>query len=213
MTDTERQQILKMIEEGKITAEEGLKLIQAIEESTAEDDIPEAEPQAEPASDFEAEPAPEKKVYPEFAKKIEKFRRLWLIPLVIGLLITIPAAAWMYNTVQARSLGVGFLFSFLVFLFGVAVTAFGAGSRTMRWIYVNVDEHKPGKKPMRIVLAFPIPLGLVRWGISNFGHRIPERQRNVTNEVLDNVLGGPALDEPLLVDVDDEDEHVQVYIG
>ena len=213
MTDNERQQILKMIEEGKITAEEGLKLIQALEEAPADDEFPELE--AEPAPEFESapEPAPAPQSHPDFAKKIERFRRLWIIPLAIGLLITVSTAAWLYNLVQANSMGGWFIFAFLLFLFGVAVTAFGAGSRTMRWIYVDVNERKPGKSPTRIVLAFPIPLGLVRWGVANFGHHIPERERKITDDVLDSVLGGSVLDEPLLVDVDEDDEHVQVYIG
>jgi hypothetical protein len=210
MTDSERQQILKMIEDGKITAAEGLKLIQALEEAPADDEALAPEPE------FVQEPdpaSPREKSHPEFARKIDRFRKLWVIPLVIGLLITLPSAIWMYNIIQAGSMGGWFFFAFLLFLLGVGVTAFGAGSRTMRWIYVNVNEHKPGKAPVRIVLAFPIPVGLVQWGVSSFGHRIPQKQRKITDEVLDTVLAGPALDEPLLVDVDDDDAHVQVYIG
>ena len=40
MTDQERNQVLKMIEEGKISPEEGLRLMQALEQSPAEDQSP-----------------------------------------------------------------------------------------------------------------------------------------------------------------------------
>ena len=40
MTDQERNQVLKMIEDGKISPEEGLRLMQALDQVPAEDAVP-----------------------------------------------------------------------------------------------------------------------------------------------------------------------------
>lgn len=216
MTDSERSQILKMIEDGKITAEEGLKLMQAIDAS-ADEEIP-ADGFAEAAPEvIAAEPASSgAKVgeNPEFAAKISRYKKLWVIPLAIGLFITFLGSVWMYNIVLSGLNG-WLALALPVFFLGIALVALGAGSRTSRWIYVNVNERgKNGKKGAHIVVAFPIPLGLIQWGIQNFGHHIPDNERRITDDVMRHVFEGSALDEPLLVEVDEDDgDHVQVYIG
>jgi hypothetical protein len=206
MTDSERQQILKMIEDGKITADEGLRLMQALGEELPDDAI---EVVVEPPFQGEHSDDSTKK---EFEARVNKLRRLWIIPVSIGVAFAIPGAWWMYQNVEAGLNG-WFIFAFLFFLFGVFLIALGAGSRTSRWIYVNVKE-KPGSSPQHIVFAFPIPFGLIRWGINNFGHHIPDRERAITDDVMKAVFESDALDEPMLVDVKEEDgQHVRVYIG
>ena len=89
----------------------------------------------------------------------------------------------------------------------------GAISKTSRWIYVNVEQ-KPGERPHRIVIAFPIPSPLLRWGMRNFGHNIPPEHRAQADLAMKAIFEEDAFNEPLFVDVHDEDgEHVQVYIG
>lgn len=213
MTDSEREQILKMIESGKITAEEGLRLMQAIGEHASDDEeyapvvaeppISEMPPLGQPSDDATKK---------EFQARINKLRRLWIIPVSIGIAFAVPGAWWMYQNVEAGLNG-WFIFPFTFFLLGVSLIALGAGSRTSRWIYVNIKE-KPGSSPQRIVFAFPIPTGLIRWGVKSFGHHIPDRERAVTDEVLKAVFESDVLDEPMLVDVKEDDgQHVRVYIG
>lgn len=209
MTDSEREQVLRMIQDGKISAEEGLRLIQALEAAPPDDAdeapgiIPEA-PAPPPPSDNPARR--------EFQSRINRLRRLWLIPLALGMACALPGAWWMFQNVQAGLNG-WFIFPFLFFLLGVGLIALGVGSRTARWIYVNIKEKEDGA-PFRIVFAFPIPTGLVRWGIKNFGHHMPDRQRAVTNDVLKAIFESDALNEPILVDVKEaDDRHVRIYIG
>jgi len=206
MTDSERQQILKMIEEGKITADEGLKLMQALD-----DDVPEDALEVVVEQPLQGEPSDDS-TKKEFQSRVNKLRRLWIIPVSIGLAFSVPGAWWMYQNVEAGLNG-WFIFAFLFFLFGVSLIALGAGSRTSRWLYVNVKE-KPGSSPQHIVIAFPIPTGLIRWGVKNFGHHIPDRERAITDDVMKAVFESDALDEPMLIDVKEEDgQHVRVYIG
>ncbi len=209
MTDSERSQILKMIEDGKISAEDGLKLMQALQtepedESTEEEYVPVGDAAYEQASD---------EIRKEFEKRVKRFRRLWVIPAIFGFGITFLGALWMYNIVLAGLSG-WFAFALFFFLFGVGLLSLGAGSRKSRWLYVKVLEKKAGSTVKRIQLAFPIPTGLLRWGIRNFGHRMPEAQRMATDDILRMVFESDTLNDPILIDVqEDDDQHVQVYIG
>lgn len=214
MSQDEREQILKMVSEGKITAEEALKLMQALDESPAEEAVeivaistPEEGPREEKE---EPKPQPD----PEFTKKVNRFRRLWLIPLTVGIALTVLGAWWMYTAMLSSGYGFWFLCAWFPFLLGVLIVTLGAISKTSRWIYVNVEQ-KPGESPRRIVFAFPIPSMLLRWGIQNFGHNIPPEHRDKADMAMKAIFENDGtFNEPLFVDVHDEDgEHVQVYIG
>ena len=205
MTDTERQQVLKMVDDGKITAEEGLKLMQALDQDSATEELDFVE------TGSGGEATGEVGGGPEFDRKINRFRRLWMIPLWAGVLLTVLSAWWMYAALQSSGLGFWFYCAWLPFLLGVAVVALGFDSRTSRWIYVNVHQ-KPGEKPQRIVVSFP--LSPVSWLVSLFGSYIPAEQKGAVEDVMQAVFKSTKSDEPLFVDVHDEDgQHVQVYIG
>jgi len=215
MTDSERQQILKMIQDGKISAEQGLVLMQALEEEPERDGVS-VEPAVVEAGS--GQPASKNAVFesghksdPEFDRKINQFRSLWMIPLWVGVVITIAGAYWMYAALQANAWGFWFFLAWLPFLLGVALTALALSSRSSRWIYINIRQ-KPGETPQRIVLTFP--LTLVSWVLQFARFRIPEQNFGAADQVMDAIFVSTQSDGPFLVDVDDEDgEHVQVYIG
>lgn len=214
MTDSEREQILKMIEDGKITAEQGLTLMQALGEEPEDESVP-GLPAGDEVQSFITEPGgeaeEEKKTDPEFDRKVNRFRNLWTIPLWIGVAITVAGAYWMYASLQTAGFGFWFYCSWLPFLLGVLVVALAFSSRTSRWIYVNVKQ-KPGETPQRIVIAFP--LSLVSWLMMFAKGKMAERDRGVVDEVIGAVFNSTKSTEPLMVDVHEEDgEHVQVYIG
>src|SRR5690242_18253746 len=106
MTDNERQQVLKMIEEGKISAAEGLKLMQALDEDTANE-------QVEVVQNAAGQDRTTAGSDPEFDRKINRFRKLWMIPVWVGVLVTVAAAYWMYSAVQSSGLGFWFYCSWL----------------------------------------------------------------------------------------------------
>lgn len=206
MTDDERQQVLKMVEDGKITAEEGLKLIQALDTDAADaEEIDVAEITNE--GDIRNEP----KSDPEFDRKINRFRRLWIIPLSFGLVVTVLSAFWMYSALHGSGLGFWFYCSWLPFLLGVAAIALGFDSRTSHWIYIDVHQ-KPGEHPQRILLTFP--LSPISWLVSLFGNQIPADEKGAVDDVLRAIFRSSQSQEPLFVEVHEDDgEHVQVYIG
>jgi hypothetical protein len=211
MSDDEREQILKMVSDGKITPEEALKLMQALDDQSVEETeeiLPLPTPQP---TDDQAEPKPQPD--PEFTRKLNRFRQLWLIPLSIGLVLTVLGAWWMYSAMLNSGFGFWFLCAWFPFLLGVLIVTLGAISKTSRWIYVNVTQ-RPGERPQHIVIAFPIPSPLLRWGVRNFGHNIPPEHRDKADIAMKAIFEEDSFNEPLFVDVHDDDgEHVQVYIG
>ncbi len=203
MSSDEQKQILKMVESGKINAAEAMRLIKALEDSSTELEVIEA---PGPASD--REPAP------DFEQVANRARRLWQIPLWIGIAVSVLSAYWLYNLVQASNFGFWFYCASVPFLLGVMAMALAANSRTSRWLYVKVDQAK-NEWPRNIVLGFPLPLGLAAWFLRNFGHNIEGLNRTKVDEILQLISSGISSKEPLIVNVeDDEDgERVQVYIG
>jgi hypothetical protein len=224
MTDQEREQVLKMIESGKISPEDGLKLMRTLDQSPAEDESPVRKlgkaPDAGPdpaAENKSTESQSEKSSFendPRIARVKSLVHRLWQIPLWIGITITILSAWGMYALVRAANLNFWFYCLSAPLLLGVLLMVAAVGSRKARWLFVDVHQ-KPGERPARIFLGFPLPLKLAAWFLRNFGHYIPDLKNTSVDEVIQVVETGLAGDTPLVVNVDEGDngERVQVYIG
>jgi hypothetical protein len=209
MTDQERNQVLKMIEDGKISPEEGLKLMQALEQSPAEED-------RSAAGDSSRSPRDASGLgqNPHLDRLKSSARQLWQIPLWIGVSITLFSALGMYLLLRGPGIGFWFYFLTLPLLVGVLLIALGVGSRTARWLFVDV-RGKPGEGQRHIFLGFPLPLKLAAWLLRTFGSYIPDLKKTNVDEVIEILSTGLSGDEPLVVNVDQGDggEKVRVYIG
>ncbi len=212
MSSEEQKQVLKMVEDGKISADEAIQLLKTLEENPLEGEVIETE--AGSGLGSEAAGEPRSSAGPEFEEIKARARRYAMIPLGIGLGITVLAAYWMYSLVQNSNYGFWFFCAWFPLLLGIMLVALSAGGMDSRWLYVNVDQEK-GEWPQHITLAFPLPLGLVGWVIRNFGHYIRGLDRTNVDEVLMALSLAKNLDEPLVVNVDEGEhgERVQVYIG
>jgi hypothetical protein len=215
MTDQERNQVLKMIEEGKISPEEGLKLIQALEQNLPDEEAAARESEAgqKPAEEAQTERSG-LDVDPRIDRVKSVARRLWQIPLWIGIGIIIMSALGMYAIMQGPGMNFWFYCLTMPLLLGVVVITAAVGSRQARWLFVDVQQ-KPGEQPRRIFLGFPLPLKLAAWALRTFGHYIPELKKTNVDEVIQVVEAGFTGDAPLIVNVDegDDGERVKVYIG
>jgi len=212
MTDQERSKVLKMIEEGKISPDEGLKLIQALEENPVGDEVEVVETVAETRSESDTEKDP------EITNRINRLRgRLWQIPLWIGIAATVLGGWLVYWVMQNSGMNFWFYCSWLPFLFGVLLIGIAWGSRTSRWLHVRVQRKADADGPKNISISFPLPLRFTSWIIKTFGHNIRDREKTAVDEVLQALEQSVNSDAPLYVEVDDADdddvEHVQVYIG
>ncbi len=93
--------------------------------------------------------------------------------------------------------------------------ALGAGGRSSRWIYIDVDRRdvRPGDGPRHITLGFPIPFGFVAWFFETFGHNINGMSKGKVEGIVQMMHATKDSGEPLMINVDDDDAHVQIYIG
>lgn len=210
MSSEERKKILQLVEEGKISAEEAASLMAALADDG--DDSAEAEVEViESRAGF----GYEKTDAPEFDRIKARARRFSMIPLWTGVVITV-LSAWAIYSIQ-QSVGTNFWFYCMIFplLLGVLLMALGGGGRSSRWIYVDVDRRdaKPGDGPRHITLGFPMPLGFIAWFFDNFGHNIKGMSKSRAEGIVQMMQATKDSNEPLMINVDDDDAHVQVYIG
>ncbi len=206
MSAEERRKILQMVADGKISAEEAATLMRTLDESAEEEiEVIEAD------SGFGGE----KTDAPEFEDVRKRAMRFAAIPLWVGVIITVLSAWGMYAAQLSGGLSFWFFCLTLPLLFGILVIALGAGSRSSRWLYLNVDRSHQNEWPRNITLAPPLPLGLVSWFLKNFGRHIEGLKRTTVDEVVMAISTAKSITEPLIINVDDTDsgDRVQVFIG
>jgi hypothetical protein len=216
MSSEERKKILQMVQDGKISAEQAASLMRAL------DSDPDAVEAGVEVLEMPAGSGAQSSDAPEFEEIKARARRFAMIPLWIGVFLTV-FSAWGIYSVQQRA-GLNFWFFFLMFplLLGVLLIALGAGGQTSRWLYVNVDRRNAHDGPRNITFGFPLPLGLAAWFLRTFGHNIhgmrttgeavPWTNVEEIIQVLDATGKSGA---PLIINANDNEdgEHVQVYIG
>ncbi len=219
MTDQERNQVLKMIADGTITPQEGLRLMQALDQESPAGELPPASPAPfPPANETPQVEIRSNQPEPTADPRIERIKstvsRLWQIPLWTGIAITVLSAWGMYTLMRTSGIHFWFYFLLLPLLLGVLLTALAVGSRHARWLFVDVYQ-KPGERPQHIFLGFPLPLKFAAWFLRTFGPMIPGLRTTNVDEVIQVIETGFTGTEPLIVNVDDgeQGEKVRVYIG
>ena len=213
MSSDEQKQILKMVEDGKITADEAMELIRALDVASGEDEIEVVETEASFGSEFEAVDGSGEDTASEFEEVKARARRYAMIPLGIGVVFTVLASYWLFALVQSSNYGFWFACAWFPLLVGVLLVALSAGGMNARWLYVNIEQ-EPGEWPRHITLGFPVPLGLLGWLLRNFGHYARDMDRQRVDDIL-TLLKTADAHGPLIVNVDEGNhgERVQVYIG
>ncbi len=213
MSSEERQQILKMVEDGKITADQALALIKELEQDSDEEEPEAFQAEAGASSGTEAGYAYESASAPEFERTAARVRSLWQIPFWIGVGIMVLSAFGIYSILQNSGYSFWFYCLWFPFALGVLIMAVAGWGRSAPWLFVDVQQ-KPGEGPARITFGFPMPLSLAAWGMRNFGHHIPKFDRGRAKHMADMLSAVRTSGAPLIVDVDDDDgEKVRVHIG
>lgn len=140
------------------------------------------------------------------------WRGWWLIIFMPGLLLLVAAVNWMVEGYRAAGLSWGFWLSFIPFIIGVLMMWLGWEVRIARWFHLHVNQkNKPG--PHEITISFPLPIGLVSWGIRRFGHFAGPIRGKDMQGVLNELDQAVASDGPMHIFVDDEDgDQVEIWI-
>jgi hypothetical protein len=216
MADEAKRKVFDMIENGQISADEGLRLIKAMEGHKEQSSEVMGIQAADMGQDLAETTALEEKDLPkipeEELKRMARLKRWWVLPFGVGLLITILGAIWMYMGYTANGFGFGFWLSWIPFLLGIFILALSFQSRDSVWLHVRIKQ-KPGETPQRIAISLPLPLSLTRWVISTFGNKIPGMQGQPVEEYSE-ILKSVSPEDPFYVHVDEGDgEEVEVFIG
>ncbi len=199
-SETERMHILQMIEDGQITAADGLRLLDALGAGAGE-------------APTELRPAPGQSA-PE--ADLEHWRRWWMVPMGVGIGVLLVGALLMLVAYQAGGLGFWFACASLPFAAGVLIMALAAGSRSARWLHVRVRTDPAAHDwPRNIAFSFPLPIRLTAWLLRLAGPFVPHLKDHALDELILALAETTSAEAPLYVDVDEGDggERVQVYIG
>ena len=207
-------EVLRQLAQGEISAEEAnarLSEPEALDDAPAEDfapppDTDEPVGEAIPVAGVIDEPGPD----------LDRLRRFWQTPFLVALGIAVIGALGMSATYGAGGLlgSLGFLCGWSVFMLAVLAVGIAFWSRTARWVHVRVEE-RDGRQ---IRVSLPVPMrfmdSLLRVA-RPFVRGDALRHMEMTAEFLaslDDELQQPGSD-PLVVDVDDDGDRVQIYFG
>ena len=227
----ERLHVLEMVENGKISADEGVLLLKALtasepfEESLKVDSVENesllsyTEISSPPVDSMrtsngipgEAITISQATDLPEQATR---WRSFWTIPLWIGLGISLLGVALVYLASKASSQVVFWMIcASLPLVFGVILVLFAFSSRGWPWLHLRVHQ-PPGESPQRIALSFPLPVRPAAWILRTFGKLIPKLREHSIDEVVLAVGEKTSPENPVYIKVDEEDgQHVEIYIG
>ncbi|MCJ7535999.1 MAG: hypothetical protein MUO57_10750 [Anaerolineales bacterium] len=222
----ERIQILEMIESGVITAADGARLLQALDaddrletdfDADAGNEENGAGRGAVPQSDEDGFGSLDGDVIENvFQPNIEKWKRWWVIPLWIGVGVTVIGSLLMLWSYQSTGFSFWFGCTWLPFLLGVALIAMAWGSRSARWLHIRVKQ-EPGEWPQTIAFSFPLPLHFAAWFMRTFGQFIPKVNEIGLDfdQLIESFENSTTPETPFYIEVDDGDngEKVQIYIG
>lgn len=224
---SERIQILEMIENGLISAEDGISLLNALEHKSQPGSSAEASPgPAEPADQAPASVPYSGENLTDFGTDetipetenidldLSRWRRWWMIPMWIGVGITVIGAGLMYWALQTTGTSFWFACAWLPFLLGLGVLALAWGSRSARWLHIRVHKSKGGRVE-NVAISFPLPIRLTSWFLRNFGHHIPKLKDTGIDEIILALEHNASPDSPFYLEVDEGDggEQVQIYLG
>lgn len=145
--------------------------------------------------------------------KVEKWKRWWLLPLWVGVGVTVAAGLLMFWVFQATQISFWFACTWIPFLFGVALIFLAWGLRRSRWLHVRVTQG-PGEWPRHIAISLPLPLGLAAWFVRTFKSWIPGMAHTNVDQIIEG-MSSITSNEPFYVEVEEgeDGERVEVFIG
>jgi hypothetical protein len=200
----EEKRILNMLADGRITADEAHDLL------TALGPVGEAEDASGHAL---ATPTSESANIEEIQPDLQRFRRLWRIPFFIaaGALLLSGLGLFLMYQSTADVAALGFLCIWSIFIVALLATLMALVARRSTWLYLRVEESDGA----RFAFGMPMPLNLMGWSLKIARLFVPtnQRARLETAAVFVSAMQDDPDAAPIFIDVDDEDDKVQIYIG
>lgn len=206
-----RLEILKKIELGEVSVDEGFRLLSQLDAEQASEGQSAAVGASaftmdEPTGTAETGEAYESPSMPDF----NRFKAWNWVMTAFFAVVTALSAWWMISAWQKHPFGVGFWLSWIPFAIGIIgmVSSYNA-----RWLHVRVKAKDKGEMK-NIRVSMPVPLKLSLWVLKANPRWLPReiRDKNI-GESLDDIERSITHDQPFYVSVDENDTHVEVFIG
>ena len=207
----EKLAILQMLQDGTVSVEEANKLLEAVQDPDPSLSVAEEEVSSLPDQAGAPGPLP----------NMGRLRRLCYVPLAVFLVLA-ALSGWgtvaTFNRTEGR-VTLGFVLLVVVLVLSFVGIALALWATAVPWLHVRIHSAQSrGSRGTNLAISLPLPLSLAGWGL-RAAHRFLDQD---TAQHLDAAaalvtamrqsLGKPGA-EPIMVDIDDEDERVQVYIG
>lgn len=196
-TDENKLEILRRVENGTLTVEEGSDLIAIIEGRVDEPESVEPMPPMTPIEKHEASGC---------------WKAGWSMFLVGGAILSGFSAYWIYQGYQNKGFGWGFWLSWIPMLIGIGLMIFGWALLESPWMHVRVRA-KDQTKFANIIFSMPVPFNIAKWVMQNFGHYMPNEVKGYDIlEIIDQAEVSIKNGEPFQVQVDDDEDGSKVEI-
>lgn len=193
---TEQDKVLTMLEEGAISAEEANDLLTAMPADTEDEMVITAVSAA--SGDI---------------PDMDRYRNFWLAPFLILSTVTAILGLMLRSAMNKRK-PFGFLFALALFSFSFILTVLMFLSRNSTWVHIRIQE----KEGPKIAISLPLPLSMAARFIE-FARQYspPEAQDNLEMAAAAIAAAQESFQDPdadpIVINVDDEDARVQVFIG
>ena len=211
-----------MIADGKITPEEGSRLLAALsggtplELATPAASTVEAQeaPQAEQAGAQRQAYTPEQEVVsppPPIETQIPDTRHWWQVPFWIGAALLVAGAFTLAGALSSGAVCLVLLCGLPLLLIGILGIIVAWFARNGPWVHIRVKNDRPGEHNFNF--SVPLDLGVVAVRVAE--PFVPQMRDTGVDDVIVSMKDNVKKDQPLIIDVnDDEDgEHVQVIVG
>jgi hypothetical protein len=222
-TSEERQKILQMISSGKITAEEGTRLLNALSggpqpDQTTPPEQPQITPPADQVEQPNAEPAQAPAVEgevidppPPIDVPLPDTRHWWQVPLWIGLTVLIAGAFIVAGGISGGAWCLVMVCGLPLLFLGIIGIIMAWFAHNGPWVHIRVKHKRPGEHNVNI--SVPLDLGVVAVRVAE--PFVPQMRNTGLDDVIVSLKNNVQHDRPVIIDVnDDEDgEHVQVIVG
>lgn len=204
--DESKLEILKKVENGILSVEEGADLLAILDGGSTEKNAPASEPQAEvlqgsAVGATQMGDAGESRTTAVPAG----WKSLWSIPMFLGILFMGLSGWWLFASYGRSGLGVGFWFALFFLTLSTGIVVLGWRLIAGRWLALNLTSQKADRTE-RVRFWVPLPLHFVDWAMRNFGQYMPEKVKTqdyvrILHDMDQSVPDG----EPFQVDIDEND--------
>jgi hypothetical protein len=201
MTSEENKlEILRKVENGTLSVEEGSDLLGIIDNAEKSRSQPEIK---DPLPPMEA------------LKKHETsgcWKAAWSMILLGGAVLTAFSSWWVYQGFKNHGFSWGFWLSWIPLFIGVILMLIGWALMESPWMHVKIQSREENKK-INLDISVPLPLNMVKWVFRNFNQFMPDEVKDKgIPEMIDQLEQSIKRGEGFQAQVDDSKDGSKVDI-